>query len=243
MRELAIATDTLTEVYSGREVVKGCQLSVRRGQVYLLLGKNGAGKTTLFKLLLGLCRPTTGTAAILGMDSVKDRTNILRQTGHLLAPPVFYEHLSARANLMIHLTYTDLGDQGVEPVLRQVGLSEVGEQPVDTFSLGMRGRPALARALVHRPQVLLLDEPTVGLDPVAIRELWVLLRRLADQEGVTVLLSSHMLSEIRQVADRIGIMFQGRLLLQEDTSTLCRDHPQDLEEMLLGALEGGIPCE
>ena len=157
MKEIVISTGRITKIFSGKEVIKECRISVERGTVYGFLGKNGAGKTTMFKLLLGFLKPTTGTATVLGMDSVKENAKILKHTGSLIEAPVFYEHLSATDNLLLHLAYMGLENMEVEPVLERVGLPGTGTQPVREFSLGMRQRLAIARAIVHKPEVLILD--------------------------------------------------------------------------------------
>ena len=185
--EFAVKTTQLAKVFSGREVLRDCGLAVERGTVYGLLGRNGAGKTTLFKLLLGYLKPAMGKAEVLGMDSVRDNREILRRTGSLIEAPVFYEHLSAEENLRIHLAYMEMPgkticgqeqensrrqkireqniQQRIEEVLDLSGLPCTGEQPVGTFSLGMRQRLAIARAVVHRPELLILDEPMNGSGP------------------------------------------------------------------------------
>ena len=243
MKEIVISTDRITKTFSGKEVIRDCQISVERGTVYGFLGKNGAGKTTMFKLLLGFLKPTAGTATVLGMDSVKENAKILKHTGSLIEAPVFYEHLSATDNLLLHLAYMGLENMEVEPALERVGLPGTGTQPVREFSLGMRQRLAIARAIVHKPEVLILDEPVNGLDPVGMREMRILFRQLVDQDGITILLSSHLLSEIQQVTDRIGVIADGRLVLEEDTETIRRNHPGDIEDYLIGVMEGGQPHE
>ena len=193
----------------------------------------------MFKLLLGFLKPTAGTATVLGMDSVKENAKILKHTGSLIETPVFYEHLSAADNLFLHLAYMGLENMEVEPVLERVGLPGTGTQPVREFSLGMRQRLAIARAIVHKPEVLILDEPVNGLDPVGMREMRLLFRQLVDQDGITILLSSHLLSEMQQVTDRIGVIADGRLVLEKDTEEIRRNHPDDIEDYLIGMMEGG----
>ncbi len=174
------------------------------------------------------------------MDSVKDNAKILRHTGSLIETPVFYEHLSAADNLLLHLAYMGIENRKVESVLERVGLPGTGTQPVREFSLGMRQRLAIARAIIHRPEVLILDEPVNGLDPAGIREMRILFRQLADQDGVTILLSSHLLSEVRQITDRIGVIADGRLVLEANTEEIRKKHPKDMEDYLIGVMEGGL---
>lgn len=245
MKEIVISTGRITKTFSGKEVIRDCQISVERGTIYGFLGKNGAGKTTMFKLLLGFLKPTAGTATVLGMDSVKENAKILKHTGSLIEAPVFYEHLSAADNLFLHLAYMGLENMEVEPVLERVGLPGTGTQPVREFSLGMRQRLSIARAIVHKPEVLILDEPVNGLDPVGMREMRLLFRQLVDQDGITILLSSHLLSEMHYpispkkmmsaklwlvfgypVAAMLlcGIVIGGAFFFSESLFPLCVDH-------------------
>lgn len=211
MHDIVISASGLTKVFSGREVIHHCQMFVERGTIYGFLGRNGAGKTTVFKLLLGLLKPSAGSASVLGMDSAKDNTAILKRTGSLIETPVFYEHLSAADNLFLHLSYMGMEEMDVEPTLRLVGLPAAGKQPVSTISLGMRQRLAIARAIIHKPDILILDEPANGLDPVGLREMRGLFRQLVDENGMTILLSSHFLSEMEQLTDRIGVIVDGTM--------------------------------
>lgn len=240
MKQPAIAARHLTKSFGGKEVIHDCSLSVEQGSLYGVLGQNGAGKTTLFKLLLGLQHPTAGTASVMGLDSVQDCGAILRRTGSLIETPVFYEHLSAVENLRLHLTYMEKEADPL-PVLEQVGLGDVGCQPVSEFSLGMRQRLGIARALVHQPEVLMLDEPINGLDPVGIRELRVLFLHLAKEKGITILFSSHILSEVEQLADYVGIMAGGKMIQEAGMEDLHRRHPTGMESYLLSVMQGGEP--
>lgn len=146
-KSAAIVTQQLTKVFNGKEVIHSCNMTVDSGTIYGFVGKNSAGKTTIFKMLLGLLKPTMGTATVLGRDSVKDNSEILRRTGSLIETPIFYEHLSASENLKIHLAYMGLNSDNISSVLDLVGLPETGTQTVSTFSLGMRQRLGIARAL------------------------------------------------------------------------------------------------
>jgi len=239
MSDIAISTNRLTKTFSGREVIRNCQMSVERGTIYGFLGRNGAGKTTVFKLLLGLLKPSAGSASVFGLDSVNDNTAILKHTGSLIETPVFYEHLSATDNLLLHLSYMGMAEMDVEPTLRLVGLPDTGKQPVSAFSLGMRQRLAIARAIIHKPDVLILDEPVNGLDPVGLREMRVLFRQLVDEEGMTILLSSHLLSEIEQIADRIGVIVDGTVVQEVDTKEIREKYPAGMEDYFMSVISGG----
>ena len=240
MKQPAIATRHLTKSFGGKEVIHDCSLSVEQGSLYGVLGRNGAGKTTLFKLLLGLQHPTAGNSSVMGLDSIQDRGAVLRRTGSLIETPVFYERLSAVENLRLHLAYMEKEADPL-PVLEQVGLGDVGCQPVSEFSLGMRQRLGIARALVHQPEVLMLDEPINGLDPVGIRELRVLFLHLAKEKGITILFSIHILSEVEQMADHVGIMAEGKMIQEAAMEDLRRRHPAGMESYLLSVMQGGEP--
>lgn len=182
--ELAISTKQLTKTFNGKEVIRGCNLSVEKGTIYGFIGKNGAGKTTIIKTLLGLLKPTTGKVTVLGFNPVKNNLEVLRHTGSLVETPIFYEHLSAASNLQIHLEYMGVDNTNIEDVLNMVGLVNAGAQPVSTFSLGMRQRLGIARALVHKPGLLILDEPINGLDPVGIKEMRELFYALQNRKAL-----------------------------------------------------------
>ena len=239
MDKIVISASNLTKIFWGKEVIRNCTFSVERGSIYGFLGRNGAGKTTVLKLLLGLLKPSTGTASVLGLDSVRDNEAILRRTGSLIETPIFYEHLSAADNLRLHLAYMGIEDTDVEPMLCRVGLPGTGSQPVSAFSLGMRQRLAIARAIIHRPEVLILDEPVNGLDPVGMKEMRILFRRLVQEEEMTILMSSHLLSEIEQIADRVGVIVDGTVEREAEMEVLCKQHPSDLEDYFISLIQGG----
>lgn len=231
--EYAVTTKQLCKVFGGHEVLRSCTMNVERGSVYGLLGRNGAGKTTLFKLLLGLLRPTAGSAAVLGLDITENRREILRRTGSLIETPVFYEHLSATENLRLHLAYMGLPERRAEETLELVGLPHTGGQRVSAFSLGMRQRLAMARAIVHQLDLLILDEPANGLDPAGIRALRDLLIYLSRHKNMTILLSSHILSETEQTCDQVGILAGGMIQGEADPQDIARRCPGGLEEYFL----------
>lgn len=237
-RPIEIELRELSRAFDGYMALERVTCSIPAGQIYGLLGPNGAGKTTLLKILAGLLTPTRGAARVCGLDVEEDRQKVLALVGSLIEVPVFYDHLSARVNLSIHLAY--MGAEGdISAALAQVGLENMGEKPVGKLSLGMRQRLAMARAMVHRPRVLLLDEPLNGLDPIAIGEMRDLFRQLA-AEGTTLVVSSHILSEVEQTAHRVGVLAGGRLVLEENMETLKTAHPQDLETFLVERMRGGV---
>ena len=239
MNQIVISANNLTKAFLGKEVIRNCTFSVEQGSIYGFLGRNGAGKTTMLKLLLGLLKPSAGTASVLGLDSVRDNKAILRRTGSLIETPIFYEHLSAADNLLLHLAYMGIEDTDVESTLCRVGLPGTGSQPVSTFSLGMRQRLAIARAIIHRPEVLILDEPVNGLDPVGMKEMRILFRRLVQEEEMTILMSSHLLSEIEQIADRVGVIADGTVVQEAEMADIRKQHPSDMEDYFISLIQGG----
>lgn len=237
--ELAISTKQLTKTFNGKEVIRGCNISVEKGAIYGFIGKNGAGKTTIIKTLLGLLKPTTGEVTVLGFNPVKNNLEVLRHTGSLVETPIFYEHLSAASNLQIHLEYMGMDNTNIEDVLNMVGLVNAGAQPVSSFSLGMRQRLGIARALVHKPELLILDEPINGLDPVGIKEMRELFLCLAKQKGITIFLSSHILSEVEQIADRIGFIVDGIVVQEISPTEIKENNPAGLEDYFMQIANGG----
>lgn len=238
--EFAVLTNHLTKSFDKKEVIHDCFMCVERGTIYGFLGKNGAGKTTIFKILLGLLKPTMGEATILGMDSVRQNLDILKRTGNVIETPIFYEHLSAVENLQTHLDYMGVINANIEETLDSVGLTNIGTQPVSTFSLGMRQRLGIARALVHKPELLILDEPINGLDPVGIKEMRELFCNLVSQKKITILLSSHILSEIELIANRIGIIVDGVIVQEVNPLEIQEKYSGGLEEYFMAVTNGGI---
>lgn len=237
--DYVVQTKNLFKAFHGKEVIRSCSMSVKRGEIYGFLGKNGAGKTTVFKILLGLLKPSMGEASVLGMDSVEHNLEILKRTGSLIETPIFYEHLSAAENLQIHLDYMGIANADIAETLRIVGLPKAGAQPVSTFSLGMRQRLAIARALVHRPELLILDEPVNGLDPVGIKEMRELFCNLVKEKDITILVSSHILSEIEQTADRIGMIVDGTVVQEISPHEIRQQYPNGLEDYFMAVTNGG----
>ena len=236
---MEIRLHNVKKSYGSFEALKGIDLVLEEGKFYGLLGPNGAGKTTVFKLLSGLLIPTMGKIQILGLDIGKQRNEILSEIGTLIETPVFYEHLSAEENLQIHLSY--MGKEGKDCVsaLQKVGLNNTGTLPVSKFSLGMRQRLAIARAIVHEPELLILDEPINGLDPMGIREMRELFLQLKNEQGMTILVSSHILSEIEHIADTIGVIVNGTVVEEVSLSAIENQFPNGLEDYFFNIMSGG----
>lgn len=234
-----VKAENLIKTFSGIEAIKGCNMRVRKGCIYGLLGANGAGKTTLFKLLLGFLRPTAGKAEILGMDVERCRDEILKSVGSMIEVPVFYEHLSATENLEIHLSYMGVHGTGIPAALEMVGLRATNRQPVSQYSLGMRQRLGIARAFIHKPSILILDEPVNGLDPMGICDMRTLFLRLKNEQGITMLLSSHIFSEIEHIADTIGVLAEGVVVEEVALSVVKTQFPNGLEDYFFNIMRGG----
>ncbi len=219
-----IRTRTLTKRFGSLVAVDGVDLEVRAGDIYGFLGANGSGKTTTVRMLLGLVLPTSGSIELLGQPMPEQARSVLPRVGALVEGPAAYGHLSGRANLMLYDasgTHSPRSGRAgrVEEVLQQVGLSGVGRRPVKAYSLGMRQRLGLGAALLRTPELLVLDEPTNGLDPQGIREIRELLVDLQTR-GTTIFLSSHLLAEVEQMCTRVGVLDRGRLVVQEDLAVL-----------------------
>lgn len=234
---IAVHTKNLSKEFGGKVVFNRLEIKVAQGEIYGILGVNGAGKTTLLKLIAGLLEPTEGGAYVFGENSWKQRDKVLQNIGSLIEVPYFYEHLSASQNLYIHLEYMGVSAD-IDKVLSHVGLPDVGNKPVSKFSLGMRQRLGIARSIIHRPKVLLLDEPINGLDPVAIREMRELFISLKN-EGITILLSSHNLSEVEQTVERVAVIANGTLIEVANMEELKHTHQNNLENYLIGKMRGG----
>jgi len=219
-----IKTENLTKRFGRVEAVHEVNLDVREGDRYGLLGPNGSGKTTLVRMLLGLVYATSGSISVLGEPVPRHVGRVLPQIGAIIEEPGAYPHLSGRANLRL---FDAAGSQGsrrtrrrrVDEALEEVGLAGIDRRPVRAYSLGMRQRLGLAAALVRRPRLLILDEPTNGLDPRGIKDMRDLLTRL-NADGVTIFLSSHLLPEVSALCTRIGVLDSGRLVLQDQLAHL-----------------------
>jgi ABC-type multidrug transport system ATPase subunit len=220
-----IRTRALTKRYGELRAVDAVDLDVQEGDVYGFLGANGSGKTTTVRMLLGLVLPTSGTAEVLGQPMPASRSVVLPRVGALVEGPGAYSHLSGRTNLALldasgpDRTRRPGRHARISEVLEQVGLDPADRRPTRAYSLGMRQRLGLAAALMRRPRLLVLDEPTNGLDPQGIQEIRRLLLQL-NAAGTTIFLSSHLLAEIEQMCTRVGVLDRGRLVLQEELDVL-----------------------
>lgn len=225
MSDVALRTENLTKRFGTRTAVERLTIRVERGDIYGFLGPNGAGKSTTLRMLLGLVRPSSGVIKFPVHDSSWEYLRARSRVGAIIETPAFYENFSARRNLQLLASLSGgVAKKRVEEVLDVVGLRERAADPVKTFSYGMRQRLGIAQALLPTPQLIVLDEPTNGLDPQGIHETRALIRRLRDEFKLTVLLSSHLLSEIEQLCNRVGIIHEGRLLYEGGPETLVAAH-------------------
>ena len=217
MNELVVQTDGLTKRYGDRLAVDRVSMTVRRGEVYGFLGPNGAGKTTTLRMTLGLIRPTSGSATVLGLPA--GRAEVISRVGALIEGPGFYPYLSGRDNLRTLARCRALPDSEVERVLTLVDLADRAEDRFKGYSLGMKQRLGVAAALLGDPELIILDEPTNGLDPAGMADMRELIVALA-RGGRTVVLSSHLLAEVQEICDRVGVIAGGRLLRESTVAEL-----------------------
>ena len=238
-----IETQNLTKIYGGFAAVSGINLHIPKGTVYGFLGPNGAGKSTTMKMFLGLTKLTSGSFVIDGKHFPGDRVQILKEVGSFIEAPAFYGNLTGEENLDIVRKILGLPKSSVSEALETVGLTQHRKRLARKYSLGMKQRLGLASALIGKPPILILDEPTNGLDPVGIHEIRTLIRSLPQQFDCTVLVSSHLLSEIELMADNIGILNHGRLLFEGTFDTLkynaaSQGYPTDnLEDTFLALID------
>lgn len=228
MTQAVIETTNLLKEYRGRAAVEHLNLNIGKGEIYGFLGPNGAGKTTTIRMLLGLIKPTSGSIKIFGQDLKRNKLQILRKVGSLVESPSYYGHLSALDNLEAIRRILNVPKSRIAEVLDIVSLTGEEKRPVKGFSLGMKQRLGIAAALLGSPELLILDEPTNGLDPSGIQEIRSLIKRLPVEEGITVLVSSHLLSEIEQMAGTVGIIRAGRMVYQDTIAHLQQQAAGDL---------------
>ncbi len=234
--ETIMKTQELCKSYDTTPILNHINFEVEKGELIGLLGNNGAGKTTLLKLLCGLLKSTEGKAEIFGFSPWDERDKVLKRLGVMIETPVFYEHLTAYENLEIHLEYLNVKTD-INKILKSVGLTNIRNKPVSKFSMGMKQRLGIARAISHSPEILLLDEPINGLDPVAIKDIRDLFLTLKEK-GTTIILSSHMLSEILQTAESIVMISNGSLENLGKIEDLQNNYGNNTENYLIERMRG-----
>ena len=222
-----VDVNSVEKSYGLTQVIKHCSFKIYEGEIYGLLGINGAGKTTLMKMILGLQQIDRGSIHVLGKE-VSSNPEYLSDIGSAIENPTFYEHLNAEELLSMHLCYMQK-KADISEVLHLVGLEDASKKRISEYSLGMKQRLGLARAIIHCPKLLILDEPLNGLDPIAITEMRGLMKKLTSK-GMSILLSSHIIGEIRHTADRIGILSDGYIKQEfsvEEKVTECGEQFED----------------
>ncbi|MDI7276614.1 MAG: ABC transporter ATP-binding protein [Anaerolineae bacterium] len=239
-RDIVLELRSLSKRYGRTLALDGLSLTIERGEVFGLLGPNGAGKTTTIRLILGLVRPDAGGVVVMGQPVGKGAWQVMRHVGALVEGPTAYSYLSGRDNLRLAAKLAgDGASRNVDGLLALVGLAGKQDVKVGAYSLGMKQRLGLALALVGDPSLLILDEPTNGLDPRGIREVRRLITRLAREKQLTILLSSHLLHEVQQTCDRVAIIDRGRLVLCGRVPELLNEEKADNLEELFIQLTGG----
>ena len=226
----------LTKQFEGNNILNNISFNVKEGEIIGLLGANGVGKTTFLKLLSGLIEPDDGEILVLGKSPWYERDKILKNIGIMIETPIFYEHLTALENIQIHLEYMGI-KSNIDKIFKLVGLVGAKEKPVYKFSLGMKQKLGIARAISHNPKVLFLDEPINGLDPVAIRDIRKLFIELKRQ-GITIILSSHILNEVFETVENIAILSNGHLDNLGKISLLKDRYGNQLENHLIEKMRG-----
>lgn len=233
-----IETKDLCKTYGNRTVVDHLNLCVPRGCVYGFIGPNGAGKSTSMKMLLGLVHPTSGSVRLMGQEvTEQNRIRLLRHTGSLIESPSGYLHLTAQENLQIIADLKDVKHTEIERVLDVVHLTQDKDKKVGQYSLGMKQRLGIAMALLGNPEILILDEPTNGLDPAGIQEMRALIAGMPGKTGATVLISSHLLGEMEQMVNRVGIIHHGKTLFDGSLQALRKHSQGDLNLRVLNVLK------
>ena len=225
-----LKTNHLTKVFEGKEVVSSVNMNVQKGEIYGFLGPNGAGKTTVMKMITNLIKPTNGEIEIFGERLTDQSFEVLKRIGSIIEYPIFYDKLTARETLQLHCDYMGYYNQKeIEQVLDMVSLVNTGNKRVKEFSLGMKQRLGIARAIITKPELLILDEPINGLDPQGIKEMRELFRMLCKEYGITIIVSSHILGEIEQLADTIGVINNGKLIQEISLEQLTRSQTDYIE--------------
>ncbi|MCX7746022.1 MAG: ABC transporter ATP-binding protein [Clostridia bacterium] len=225
-----LQTFNLSKEFKHQKAVDNVNINVKRGEIYGFLGQNGAGKTTTIRMIMGIIKPTSGSIELFGEELISGSYNHFGRIGSIIETPGFYSNLTAIENLEIHRRLMGIPDiECIGKALKMVGLEGTEKKQVKNFSLGMKQRLGIARALLHNPELLILDEPTNGLDPFGIKEIRLLLLDLVQKRNLTVIISSHILSEVQQLANRIGIIHKGRLLEEIDYESLQKKNRHYIE--------------
>lgn len=229
-KRLLLETRKLTKSFQGRKVVDQVSIHIQTGEIYGFVGPNGAGKTTILKLLLQLTPPDSGEILLFGKPLEQDTFEHLKRIGSIIENPYFYDRLTGRDNLELHCGYMGYhNEEDIEEALDLAGLTGEAGKAVVNYSLGMKQRLAIARAILTRPEFLILDEPINALDPEGIQKMRSLFRRLNEERGTTILISSHILSEVELIADTIGVLQDGKLKKEASMAEIHNRHMEYME--------------
>lgn len=208
-----LQTIDLEKNIKGRNIISNLNIHINKAEIYGFLGPNGAGKTSVMKMIMNFWKPTGGTIEVFGEKLTSTSYEVLRRIGSIIEFPVFYEHLSGESNLKLHCDYIGYNNQRViENTLDLLGLLDASKKPVKQYSLGMKQRLGIARAILTKPEILILDEPTNGLDPIGMKQIRDLFHMLKEELGITIMISTHILSEIEDIADTVGIINHGQMI-------------------------------
>lgn len=208
-----IQTNHLTKTIGGKDLVTDVNLHVKKGEIYGFLGPNGAGKTTVMKMLTNLWKPTHGSVELFGETLTPQSYEVLKRMGSIIEFPIFYEHMTGYDNLKLHCEYMGYYQHGsIDNVLAMLELTEAAKKAVGQYSLGMKERLGIARAILCKPELLILDEPTNGLDPAGMKQIRSLLKMLCAEYGITIMISTHILSEVESIADTVGVIHHGKMV-------------------------------
>lgn len=225
-----LQTYQLTKTIDGKELVKNVDIHVKKGEIYGFLGPNGAGKTSVMKMITNLWKPTSGTIELFGEKLTPTSYEVLKRMGSIIEFPYFYDHMSGKENLQLHCEYMGYYMPGsVDQTLAMLGLSEAAEKAVKNYSLGMKQRLGIARAILCRPELLALDEPTNGLDPAGMKQIRDLLQMLCKEYGMTIFISSHILSEVESIADTIGVIHHGKMMQEISMQEISEKNTEYIE--------------
>lgn len=231
-----LQTNRLSKKIGSKVLVTDVDIHIRKGEIYGFLGPNGAGKTTVMKMITNLWKPASGTIELFGERLTPKSYDVLKRMGSIIEFPVFYDHMTGRENLQLHCEYMGYYNTGsVENAMQMLNLTDAADQPVRNYSLGMKERLGIARAVMCKPELLILDEPTNGLDPAGMKQIRDLLKMLSSEYGITIMISSHILSEVESIADTVGIIHHGRMMKEI--------RMQDIEETNLNYVEISVTDE
>ena len=216
-----LQTNHMTKTIGGKELVTDVNLHMKKGEIYGFLGPNGAGKTTVMKMLTNLWKPTGGSIEIFGETLTPRSYEVLKRMGSIIEFPTFYDHMTGYDNLKLHCEYMGYYNHGsIENALAMLNLTDAADKPVKNYSLGMKERLGIARAILSKPELLILDEPTNGLDPAGMKQIRDLLKTLCTEYGITIMISSHILSEIESIADTVGVIHHGKIMKEISMKTI-----------------------